>query len=53
MTVQGPVSRIEVIVEGVVETTDTAGVLRDQRETHARRGVYLQPTTFDASRTAR
>ena len=45
MTVHGPVSRIEVIVEGVVETTDTAGVLRGQREL-MQPLLYLQPTTF-------
>jgi transglutaminase-like putative cysteine protease len=43
MTVQGPVSRIEILVEGSVETTDTAGVLRNHRETISPR-VYLQPT---------
>ena len=43
MTVQGPVERIAVLVEGTVETTDTAGVLRDHRETISPR-VYLQPT---------
>jgi transglutaminase-like putative cysteine protease len=43
MTVQGPVERIEILVEGVVETTDTAGVLRDHRETISPR-VYLQST---------
>ena len=43
MTVQGPVERIEVVVEGTVETTDTAGVLRGHREVISPR-VYLQPT---------
>jgi transglutaminase-like putative cysteine protease len=43
MTVEGPVERIEILVEGTVETTDTAGVLRGQRETISPR-VYLQPT---------
>lgn len=43
MTVQGPVTRIEIIVEGVVETFDTAGVLRNHREMASTR-VYLQPT---------
>jgi transglutaminase-like putative cysteine protease len=43
MTVQGPVTRIEVVVEGVVETTDTAGVLRNHREMVFPR-VYMQPT---------
>ena len=45
MTVHGPVSRIEVVVEGVVETTDTAGVLRGHREI-VQPLVYLQPTGF-------
>lgn len=45
MTVQGPVARIEIVVEGVVETTDTAGVLRGHHEIiHPL--VYLQPTSF-------
>jgi transglutaminase-like putative cysteine protease len=43
MTVQGPVTRIEVIVEGLVETFDTAGILRNHRETVFPR-VYMQPT---------
>jgi transglutaminase-like putative cysteine protease len=43
MTVQGPVSRIEVLVEGVVETADAAGVLRNHRETIFPL-AYLQPT---------
>jgi transglutaminase-like putative cysteine protease len=43
MTVQGPVTRIEVTVEGVVETTDTAGVLRRHREV-VQPLVYLRPT---------
>ena len=33
MTIQGPLERIEVVASGVVETTDTAGVLRGHRET--------------------
>jgi transglutaminase-like putative cysteine protease len=44
MSVQGPVERIEVLVEGSVETTDTSGVLRGHRETVSPR-VYLQPTS--------
>lgn len=32
MTVDGPVSRVEVLVEGVIETADTAGVLRGHAE---------------------
>jgi transglutaminase-like putative cysteine protease len=43
MTVAGPVERIEVVVEGTVETTDTNGILRGHRETISPR-VYLQPT---------
>lgn len=43
MTVPGPVERIEIVVEGAVETIDTAGVLRGHRETISPR-VYLQPT---------
>jgi transglutaminase-like putative cysteine protease len=43
MTVQGPVERIAVLVEGTVETRDTAGMLRDHREIISPR-VYLQPT---------
>jgi transglutaminase-like putative cysteine protease len=43
MTVQGPVERIAVEVAGTVETADTAGVLRDHRETISTR-VYLQST---------
>jgi transglutaminase-like putative cysteine protease len=44
MTVQGPVERIAVMVEGTVETADTAGVLRNHRETIWPR-VYLASTT--------
>jgi transglutaminase-like putative cysteine protease len=43
MTVPGPVERIEVLVEGTVETTDTSGVLRGLRETISPR-AYLRPT---------
>lgn len=32
MTVQGPVDAVEIVVRGVVETSDTAGVLRGRRE---------------------
>ena len=45
MTVQGPITRLEIVVEGVVETTDTAGVLRDQQEV-IQPLVYLRPTAF-------
>lgn len=41
MTVHGPVERIEVLVEGTVETTDTAGVLRGLREVISPR-AYLR-----------
>lgn len=43
MTVAGPVRRIEVVVEGTVETADTSGILRNHREVIWPR-VYLQPT---------
>ncbi len=43
MTLPGPVERVEVLVEGSVETTDTAGVLRDHREVVSPR-VYLVST---------
>jgi transglutaminase-like putative cysteine protease len=43
MTLAGPVERVEVLVEGVVETFDTAGILRDHRETISPR-VYLVET---------
>jgi transglutaminase-like putative cysteine protease len=43
MTVQGPVQRIEIVVAGTVETIDTAGVLRNHRETISPR-VLMQPT---------
>jgi transglutaminase-like putative cysteine protease len=41
MTVQGPVERIVVEVAGLVDTVDTAGVLREFRETISPR-VYLR-----------
>ena len=43
MTVQGPVERIAILVEGTVETRDTAGMLKDHREIVSPR-VYLQST---------
>ncbi|MBA3324015.1 MAG: transglutaminase family protein [Rhodobacteraceae bacterium] len=43
MTLAGPVERVEVRVEGSVETTDTAGILRDHREIVSPR-VYLVAT---------
>jgi transglutaminase-like putative cysteine protease len=43
ISVPGPVERIEVVVEGTVETADTSGILRGHRETASPR-VYLQPT---------
>jgi transglutaminase-like putative cysteine protease len=44
MTIAGPVDHVEIVVEGAVETTDTAGVLREHRESISPR-VYLAPTT--------
>ena len=43
MTVQGPVERIAVLVEGTVVTTETAGMLKDHREVISPR-VYLRST---------
>jgi len=43
MTIQGPVEEIMVVVEGIVETTDTAGVLRGHAEIVSPR-VYLSGT---------
>lgn len=43
LTLQGPVAQVEILVQGAVETTDTAGVLRDHRETIWPQ-AYLQPT---------
>lgn len=43
MTIEGPVERLEILVEGTVVTTDTAGVLRRHRETISPR-AYLRPT---------
>lgn len=43
MTIAGPVERVEVVVEGTVETADSAGVLRGHRETIAPL-VYLVST---------
>lgn len=45
MTVEGPIERIEILVQGVVETTDTTGVLRNHREVVSPR-VFLQPTSL-------
>lgn len=50
LTLVGPVERVEVLVEGAVETFDTAGVLRDHREAISPR-VYLVAT--DATRPSR
>ncbi len=44
MTVHGPVSRVEILVEGSVETTDTSGVLRGFREVISPR-AYLRATS--------
>ena len=43
MTIEGPVERLEIRVEGTVETSDTAGVLRRHRERISPR-AYLRPT---------
>ena len=43
VSVRGPVDEVAVTVEGVVETTDTAGVLRDHRE-RIRPSAYLRRT---------
>jgi transglutaminase-like putative cysteine protease len=51
MTVQGPVERIEVLVQGTVETFDTAGVLRDHREAISPR-AYLHPTQATSANRA-
>jgi transglutaminase-like putative cysteine protease len=51
MTVPGPIDQIEVAVSGVVETTDTAGVLRGHREWISPR-VYLQSTQATTSSRA-
>ncbi|MDS9466361.1 transglutaminase family protein [Paracoccus sp. MBLB3053] len=42
-TVRGPVEAVSVTIEGVIETRDTAGVLRGHRETVSPL-VYLRPT---------
>lgn len=51
MTVHGPVDRLEILVEGVVDTTDTAGVLRNHAEIISPR-VYLSPTAPTKMSTA-
>ena len=43
-SVQGPVAEITVHVKGIVETSDTAGILKGHRET-VRPEVYLRETT--------
>ncbi|MEM8571931.1 MAG: transglutaminase family protein [Pseudomonadota bacterium] len=43
MTMEGPVSRIEVVVSGTVETSDTSGVLRGHSETVSPR-CFLRET---------
>lgn len=47
MTVPGPIAQLTVLVEGTVETADTAGVLRGRRERIAP-GVYLRRTRMTA-----
>lgn len=44
LTVEGPIGRMEISIEGTVETTDTAGVLRGWTET-IWPAVYLRSTT--------
>ncbi len=51
MTVQGPVEAVEIVVRGVVETSDTAGVLRGRREIVSPL-VYRQPTPATAANGA-
>ena len=51
MTVQGPVERIAVLVEGTVETRDTAGMLRTTARSISPR-VYLQSDPRRSSRAA-
>ncbi len=51
MTLAGPVDQIEVLVEGSVETSDTAGVLREHREVVSPR-VYLVATAATAANGA-
>ncbi|MBP7000678.1 transglutaminase family protein [Amaricoccus sp.] len=43
LTIVGPVERVEVLVEGEVETADTSGILRDHREIISPR-AYLVAT---------
>ena len=43
MTVQGPVERIAVLVEGTVETTDTPGMLRDTARRSRRGSICSRP----------
>ncbi len=47
LTMPGPVDRIAILVEGSVETTDSAGVLRGHRETVWPQ-IYRQPTAATA-----
>jgi transglutaminase-like putative cysteine protease len=47
MTHQGPVGEIAIVVEGLVETRDTAGLLRSHAEAIAPM-VYLRPTAATA-----
>lgn len=51
LTAQGPVESLAVVVEGTVETTDTAGVLRNNRELVSPR-VYLGATRATESNRA-
>ncbi len=49
MTLAGPVEAVEVLVEGLVETADTAGVLRDHRETISPRCYLVETPAVKAS----
>jgi transglutaminase-like putative cysteine protease len=51
MTVKGPADAVEIVVAGTVETSDTAGVLRDHRETISPL-VYLRSTAATAANGA-
>ncbi len=51
MTVQGPVDRVAVLVEGTVDTSDTAGILRNHREIISPR-AYLQATSATLANAA-
>ena len=50
MTVAGPVERVEVLVDGTVETTDIAGVLRGHREMISPRAYLVDDRRDQAER---